>query len=44
MLAVERSSLKVSQSLSISNLLIPESDFNAISLSFALKFIVMSIT
>lgn len=44
MLTVERSSLNVSQSLKISCLLILESDFNAICLSFALKFTIISIT
>lgn len=42
MLAVERSNLKISQSLSISFLLISEFDCNANCLSFVLKFTVMS--
>lgn len=43
MLAINRSSLKLSQSLSISCLLISELDFNANCLSFALKCTVKSI-
>lgn len=44
MLAIERSSLKISQSLSMSCFLIPESDCNAKSLSFDLKLTEMSTT